>query len=439
MLIERRNFADIYHNHRDDVISVHIFTDGSPVTGSEIQGMVLQLVMRDGAIKQIVLPGVCLHYCHCAAIDKAIALLWALHLILGPSLIIMEWLLFKVKSITTDMGTEVHILDCPNILQAFLRRRQGLPMALLEGTVNQDSRLLASAIRLPDWSHVFGNLMKYASKQTHRWPEILDLLRALCRFFRYEPWRKVLKEDARIKAAIPDITILLKSFTARLAKWRYETLFNVFFQLLKLRGLCEGELAVYIEVLFPRFQDGELLKQVRIACRWKDLWIFMDVFFENTIYKLEKGRRWGLVCACCQADRHTEPFKRSKCIWASRRLKEARVFFFALVDDVFAATNDRGLFVRCSGVQWIFQSLSFSGRRTGSEMKLKGKFLKLVPWRVAESEDPEQAAVCAEQLRTTSESRMSPLELRYKQKLLPSLEVLYNIQIVPMISPKQIT
>ena len=111
--------------------------------------------MRDGTIKIIVLPGICLHYGHCGSIDKAIALLWVLHLLLGPNLILMEWLLSKIKSITTDMGTDVRILDCPNMTQAFLRRRQGLPMALLECTVNKDSRLLVYAIRLPDWSHIF--------------------------------------------------------------------------------------------------------------------------------------------------------------------------------------------------------------------------------------------------------------------------------------------
>ena len=60
MAVERRWFKNLLAN-KGLIESMHLFTDGSPVTGAEIQGMVLQIVMHSGEVVHIVMPGVCLH------------------------------------------------------------------------------------------------------------------------------------------------------------------------------------------------------------------------------------------------------------------------------------------------------------------------------------------------------------------------------------------
>ena len=82
MGIERRELQELSDNP-DRLISAHLFSDGSPVVGIELQGMVLQLMLTTGAVMTKILPGAALQYGMCRAIDKAVALLWALFLICG--------------------------------------------------------------------------------------------------------------------------------------------------------------------------------------------------------------------------------------------------------------------------------------------------------------------------------------------------------------------
>ena len=55
----------------DMVLCANLFTDASPVTGVEIQGMILELCMRTGQYAEYVLPGTCMPYGHNSAHDKA--------------------------------------------------------------------------------------------------------------------------------------------------------------------------------------------------------------------------------------------------------------------------------------------------------------------------------------------------------------------------------
>ena len=43
-LIDRREFKQLFKTDPDMVTSIHVYSDGSPVTGSELQGMVLDIV-----------------------------------------------------------------------------------------------------------------------------------------------------------------------------------------------------------------------------------------------------------------------------------------------------------------------------------------------------------------------------------------------------------
>ena len=68
--------------------------------------------------------------------------------------------------------------------------------------------------------------MKSAMLRCRQWPRVVLSLRALCKFLRVEPYRKHLQ---RVVASIDSVDAdkLSKSFGASLAKWRFETLFNV--------------------------------------------------------------------------------------------------------------------------------------------------------------------------------------------------------------------
>lgn len=84
MCLERRRLGDIAQNHADKLHCCHVFTDGSPVTGVETQGMLLQLAFANGLVDTLVSPGVALRFGVAETMDKAVAILWALLLVIGP-------------------------------------------------------------------------------------------------------------------------------------------------------------------------------------------------------------------------------------------------------------------------------------------------------------------------------------------------------------------
>ena len=423
MNIERREFQHLIDNEKENVVSCHLYTDGSPVTGSEMQGMVLDICMLTGIVFTYVLPGCVMHYGMCRAIDKVFAFLWSLHLVIGVSFPDLDWLIKKIKSVTTDMGIEFGVIDAPDILKAFLRRRMGVPMSLLAGTVDLSSRLFCEALRISGWGHTFGNIMYFACKCFARWPEMLSHIRVLLRFFKNPTWRERIADA--LSEQFPEARLLLKSFTASLAKWRYETVDTCLGQLFVLRRLCQ-EFLHDIDRMFPQFQDKELLIDVRTACRFKDLWTFIGAFYAELIHPLELARRWGLVCSCCSALRHAGA-KQSKCPRSSRRIREARAFLDELINNLVTNGNDlESMSVKCEGVGWVCTGLSLALRRTGRELNTKTGYRQKAPWRVSECDDPIQAAECAKQLRALPDDISDPLLRRYKSELLPLLDVLVH-------------
>ena len=73
MLIERRIWAA--EVAIDEVATCNAFSDSSPVTGSEIQGMIVDIFKKSGEILRDALPGATLVYGQCDVISKLMAFL----------------------------------------------------------------------------------------------------------------------------------------------------------------------------------------------------------------------------------------------------------------------------------------------------------------------------------------------------------------------------
>ena len=316
------------------------------------------------------------------------------------------------------MGTEIKMLDCRDVLYAFLQHLCCVPMAPLAGTVSACSRLFNRAVRISGWSHLFGNAMKSAVKHFTRWPRIIRLLRSLCTFFRTATWRQQIARS--LAGVVVNAAALLYRFTARILKWRYETLFDVVCQLIPLIPVCTylGQPGKLAEI-FSSFQDRELLKTVQEACGWHDLWVFLPVVFDRVLCPLEKARRWGLMCAC-----HVEERKLSKaklhCDRNSRRLDEAREFTAVLTSEM--ATRGRVASTQgCQDIFWIAMETAQCERLTSANVDRRTQWLHAVPWRFAESNKPAQAAIVRQQLLDAPEETLDPLSLHYKNTCIEDL------------------
>ena len=186
MLVDRREVAAFLE--AGVIRCVNLFSDASPVTGTELQGMVANLCFFDGSSRTYVLPGASLGYGKYDAANKSIALLHALWLSFGTDKATLRKFLDLVVSITTDFGVEMHTLEMPDILDAFYKWMSGTPLQEVRLLINYDRRLFPRCIRIVGWSHGLGNLMKEVAKSVHSWPVLLDCYRDLCRFFKITTW-----------------------------------------------------------------------------------------------------------------------------------------------------------------------------------------------------------------------------------------------------------
>jgi hypothetical protein len=424
MNLERRWFTDLAQNYREQVVSMHVFSDGSPVTGHQLQGMVLQIChLWAPFVTTLVMPGVMLHHSGTSHASKLFAFMWSLYLMVGASLPTLEWVLTMIRSITTDMGTELGLTDCPSILAAFMLWLGGAPVLTLKAAIDNSTRMFRRALKIPGWSHLFGNAMSYASKCIDIWPKLLDAIRALCRFFRNGSWRDdIIKQLAVVYA---EAGRMLKNFSARIAKWRYETIFQAMKQLLGLRELCQRHLR-NLNGMFPTFADREFLQQAAAAINWDDLWVFMACMFRSVMDHLEHARRWGLVCPCCSELRRvaSEAGKKGpiNCVNNSRRLAEARTFYYILVQQL--ARDGRNLrLVNFENLPWAMEQITLSMRKTSTWLDNKGTWLKRTPWLMSEANNPEQAKEIRRQLHNAPADKLTPLELEYRDDYDADLKV----------------
>ena len=256
-LLQRREFhADRMTNN---VKVINLFSDSSPTTGEEIQGMVMEVIKRDLAIYRYVLPGSTLVYGQYSALAKTMVLLYSLWLVGGPLFCDMCWLLSLVRTITTDMGGESRTLDTPDLLLAFLQWLNGKPLPDCRILIKADRRLFQRALRISGWGHAWGNLLKHLVTKDVLWHRHLHKSEKLCTFWRNKTWRRNVQ-----KRLPPDVDrTRLNSFTASLADWRYETADVVMVALNKIRDICTHHVR---REMFANPQDGVLVGGAIDAC-----------------------------------------------------------------------------------------------------------------------------------------------------------------------------
>ena len=92
-----------------------------------------------------------------------------------------------------------------------------------------------------------------------------------------------------LDGVVPEVKVKMKSFTATFFKLRYETLFNVFRQLLWRRDI----LRQVDRRMFPNAQDPQALDDFLAACRWELLWSFVDASYTAAIKNIREEQTMG--------------------------------------------------------------------------------------------------------------------------------------------------
>jgi hypothetical protein len=265
MLLERYEWAlGMFAKSRGNLASVHMTADGSPNSGRDLFGILMDVFVSSGALHHRVLPGTSLGHGFMSVIDKCMSLLWSMWLIVGPLMSTLEDVLLSVRSFTADFGIESKLGDVANILEHFAKSvgQHASP------NFSKHRFLLPNCVYIPDWNHLIMNLLKRVRNSPLTWPARLSKLRELCAFFRNFEYRSCFKQSM-IEACLFQYANDLEHFTATFASWRYETVCNVFVALLRLRPFCEEQFNV---VVLGEVQEGALVNQVEEACNDKELW-----------------------------------------------------------------------------------------------------------------------------------------------------------------------
>ena len=403
MLVERRTWrADRIF---DRVAAIHLFSDSSPVTGEELQGMVMDAVYKDGSTRRRTLPGSSLCYGNFGSIAKTVALLWACFLICGPEEVDMRYWLDHVYAIVTDHGTEIHTIECPDILSAFLHWNMGAELLTCVGKVVHNRRLFPNAVRISGWCHAWDNLMKELAAACPKWPTVLEQMRTLVTFWRNRTWRKWVR---RALTGVDGIEPgLFKHFTATIAKWRYGTIPHAMEQLLRLRIVCERHLQLE---MFANAKDKKFIQKVMEACRDHGLWVFMQTCYTWVMKRCEEARHWGMTCSCADhvKQRRDDGIKHIHCFWNSRKLAEAWTFLEVMIKDV---KEQGGHFTPddAEGVREIWECVMVQLHKLMTGIQKRFGYLAMLPWAFSRACSVDGAVEVMKQIRARPLEQHDPL------------------------------
>ena len=283
------------------------------------------------------------------------------------------------------MGVELSLLQAPDISEAFVAWVSGKEFMSCATLVRQDRRLFYKALRLSGWGHCMGNLLKKVMNQSLRWPKIPEKIRLLVRFYRNHTYRKHIVKCLRGQDVDVDA---LAHFSAQIAKWRYEAVFEVFSSLLALRVISEHHLRVE---WFQNVQDRESVHGAIAVAQDHSLWRFVAVSFEHVVEPTEELRRWGMICNCDEhlRMRREDGVKHISC-WNSRRLPEAPDRLHTEVD--MCNTKARNLKPpQCEGDNALHGEIVNMCRRRGTELRLRTTYIDTVPWSFSRANTVEGA------------------------------------------------
>jgi len=235
--------------------------------------------------------------------------------------------------------------------------------------------------------------MSRVAKSYIWWPEILEGIRTMTRFWRNQSWREWIARALRDR--YPDIDRLVAHFTATTAKWRFATIVLALSQLLPLRRICENELR---PELFTNAQEKAFINDVLKCCRDARFWTFVALVGPLVMDHLEHCRRWGLICGCVECNkRRKDGAPHVKCVRNGRRLAEAWPWLQTMIRQ-FQNWSHTLTPEACEGSDDWCKIVRDLCARSASEIRISCRYLGKVPWLLATASSVDGAKECVKQI-----------------------------------------
>ena len=260
--------------------------------------------------------------------------------------------------------------------------------------------------------------MKNVAESDGDWPRRLSQVRALVTFCRNPTWRRHVKKFLSLDPPDGVDLGILDSFSAQIAKWRYETVSEVFRQL-----------AVYLpllkfvpERLFANSQEGQQIADAFSAIGDDSLHLYVASTSKEVFTPAEKDRHWAMVCECPEhVQLRQDGAKHVPCWWNSRRLKHAWGFCVSRI--AFYRHRARNLTLAdCGGDSATFQVTRSHLTKLASLMVMRFSYLKHPPWSFSNVDSIEGAATFMAQVRASPWLQHDPVTRELVDRLGPHIE-----------------
>ena len=197
-------------------MSFFLFFDGSPQwRGTEIFCSSLDWTVGSLYFRRL-LPLLCLERQMLSAFKKTCAVLWQLWLLSGRQALFLEFL-HRVRSATTDMGTEVGVINAPVAWLNRALRALGQP----DAPHSFGAWTFPRGLQAPGWKHLWDLVLRHACCFLSFFPGFIEKVKALVSFLRDDGISRQLKRDLQ-QRGFPGIAgMLSKARLPRFIEWRW--------------------------------------------------------------------------------------------------------------------------------------------------------------------------------------------------------------------------
>ena len=371
-------------------VAIYLYMDSSPqhLGGREMMAISMEILDLTGVLpfERKLLPVMSLARDFLDSHGKAVALLWATFLLVGPTYEQMARFLDNVVSVCSDMGAERLVAVAPDHLSDFFDIFLGMP-----GKPHR-AALLPMALQAPGWNHGWDIIMKRGLQSLAWFPSCMELLRSIVHFFRCGLLVQALCKKVEERGFPIISSMISKVRIPSIAEWRWGTLHRACKQLSTIMDTLRS---YWAPDLFANAKDAKTLRQVGLALnsvrfRWQFKFVH---FFSSRIVRIQS---WGKGSRALEAGLPVDPMS------LGRRLSEAGPY----VESAFRS-------MLSEAAEWDSASFEGASLRDIDCMKAcvrasytlaqdRHSCLNKIPWLFARLDQPGVAGQCVVQYESHS-------------------------------------
>lgn len=373
--------------------SLYLWCDASPqFRGLEMFAASVDL-FADMFYKRWLMPVVSLPRDALDAQGKTIALLWQILLLVGVSKTDIRSFLRRVRSITTDQGTERLIVSMPDFVPDFLEF-VGMPAARPEH--GQQGWLFPRAIHMPGWKHLWDLMLRRALSSQRWFPVWLDHLKAMISWLRSRHNMEKLCKNWTRRGFVGLVSLAENTSLPTFAEWRWSTLTRCCRQL---RKVFPGLASHFDPTIFGQQQDPVRFRKLCYALVNPE-WALQFRFVEWLSEILGSLLEWGGGCDCPHHEEQVRQGIPVECREKGRRLPTAYTHAKNVLDGALREANLWTASDWGNNELWIsFQGCIRGAHALGMQKIL---FLDRVPYLLARLREPGIKRRCLEQWGATA-------------------------------------